>query len=80
MIFIPHGHSVIGPCSICGGPVTCSPTVGYAVRQCASCGAHPAEGYGPVIAMRPAPTIVPFYETGSPLPYTSNLPMTGDVQ
>lgn len=49
--------SVVGSCSLCGGPVTI-PTVWMAVippvPRCAHCGAV-AASHGPVIPMRPRP-------------------------
>lgn len=58
--YIPPGMSVIGTCSICGGPVAVE-TVSWSVTpptpRCLNCGAVKAETYGPEIPMRPAPTV-----------------------
>lgn len=63
-------NSVIGTCSICGGPVTmpnvwwstgCPPT-----PRCEWCGAVPQQAHGPVIPMQPAPyRIVTTTKSGS---------------
>jgi len=57
-ITCPPGYTIIGTCSLCGGPVT-TPTAWMATipapRTCARCGAVSAEYHGPVIPMMPAP-------------------------
>ncbi len=51
------GRSVIGSCSICGGPVTVHTTWHCVIPdtpRCERCGAVKAEVHGPVIPMVPA--------------------------
>lgn len=56
--YIPPGHTVVGSCSLCGGPVlvpTVWMSVQPAVPQCYRCGAVRADNHGPVIPMVPSP-------------------------
>lgn len=52
---LPPGHTLIGTCSLCSGPV-CVPTVwmgiGTPTATCAKCGAQAVADYGPIIPMR----------------------------
>lgn len=53
---LPLGHTIVGTCGLCGGPVT-TPTIWMSVspppRTCSDCGAEASESFGPVIPMVP---------------------------
>lgn len=56
-----HGnHTILGTCSICGGPVAVD-TVTWSVvpptPKCLRCGAVPKQSFGEIIPMVPAPKI-----------------------
>ena len=63
--FIPPNMSVVGTCSLCGGPVGVERVFHSVIPPtpvCLRCGAIPAEAYGPTIPMRPvAPVITRTY-------------------
>ena len=57
--FVIPGYTIIGSCSICGGPVTV-PTIWHCVipptPTCSRCGAIRADTHGSVIPMVPVKT------------------------
>lgn len=72
MTYIPHGYTVIGTCSECGGPVAV-PTVTWStvapVPTCLKCGAVQRESYGPTIPMRPRIPLRPEWGNGTTSPH-----------
>jgi hypothetical protein len=55
------GRSIIGSCSLCGGPVLVHDnwfSITPDVPTCGNCGAVKADTHGPVIPMAPAPKVI----------------------
>lgn len=49
--------TIVGTCSICGGPVKIPALCVDPRPSCSRCGAVPAEAYGPVMKMIPVKTV-----------------------